>query len=213
MGKLVLPKTAAVTSNQNSQPKSNTPALLSLIFGILGFLVLPLIGSLLAIITGHMGRAKAKKGAGRGGLALAGLLLGYLALILTLFLGYWSISYYQQYTALAKQHMATQKTDNDEDSVYSDVGSDAALKMATLWVETRVAKGTNLNEVTEPLTLNPEEQKYWQKIDIRQGSIYAYPRSGSSEPLLLMSVQAGKKMQWACAGKIPREANDYCASL
>ena len=39
---------------------SNTPAIISLISAILGWLVLPFIGSLIAIITGHIGRKRPK---------------------------------------------------------------------------------------------------------------------------------------------------------
>jgi hypothetical protein len=67
--------------------KTSTLAIISLIAGIVGWTVLPLIGSLVAVITGHMAKAEIKEHAGSlggDGLATAGLVLGYLSLALGL---------------------------------------------------------------------------------------------------------------------------------
>jgi hypothetical protein len=71
-------------SNQTYQappvkPNSNM-ALASLILGILGWTLLPTIGSIGAIVTGHMAKneIKGSMGAlGGDGMATAGLILGY----------------------------------------------------------------------------------------------------------------------------------------
>jgi hypothetical protein len=64
--------------------RTSTTAIISLIAGILGFVqVLPFIGPVVAIITGHMAKSEIKKSAGMvsgGGMATAGLILGYIAL-------------------------------------------------------------------------------------------------------------------------------------
>lgn len=63
-----------------TQPKDSTMALLSMIFGIAAFLVLPGIGAIAAIILGHLGKSEIKKSAGMlkgNGMATAGLILGY----------------------------------------------------------------------------------------------------------------------------------------
>lgn len=67
-------------------PQNSTTAILSLVFGIASWLVLPVIGAVLAVICGHLARAdirRAPAGALQGdGMAIAGLILGYLHLLL-----------------------------------------------------------------------------------------------------------------------------------
>jgi hypothetical protein len=68
-----------------SSTETNALAIVSLIFGVLGWTVLPLIGNLVAIVTGHIARGQVRLSAGAeqgDGLALAGLILGYLGLLL-----------------------------------------------------------------------------------------------------------------------------------
>ena len=66
-------------------PHNSTMAIISLIGGIAGWTVLPFIGSIVAIITGHMAKSEIKKGGGMvtgNGMATAGLILGYLNIAL-----------------------------------------------------------------------------------------------------------------------------------
>ena len=68
-----------------SATETNALAIVSLIFGILGWTVLPLVGNFVAIVTGHIARSQVRLSAGTqqgDGLALAGLILGYLGLLL-----------------------------------------------------------------------------------------------------------------------------------
>jgi len=72
---------------QNSTQVPEAPALsiASLVFGILNLCLLPFIGGLIAVITGHMARSeiRASKGTrGGDGLALSGLILGYAGMAL-----------------------------------------------------------------------------------------------------------------------------------
>ena len=70
-------------------PPSNTLptsplAVASLVFGIACWIVLPVLGSLGAIICGHMAKREIREGVGRlggGGMATAGLVLGYVHLV------------------------------------------------------------------------------------------------------------------------------------
>ncbi|OQA33917.1 MAG: hypothetical protein BWY57_00883 [Betaproteobacteria bacterium ADurb.Bin341] len=65
--------------------QTSSTAIVSLVFGILGWTLLPWIGSIVAIITGHMARAEIRRDPGRidgDGMAVAGLLLGWIMLIL-----------------------------------------------------------------------------------------------------------------------------------
>ncbi len=55
-------------------------AMVSLIFGIATWIILPVIGAIVAIITGHIARRDIAAGMGRltgSGMATAGLILGY----------------------------------------------------------------------------------------------------------------------------------------
>jgi hypothetical protein len=58
-------------------------AIVSLVFGLLGWSFLPMLGSLVAIITGHLARGEIRREPARlqgDGLAIAGLVLGYAAI-------------------------------------------------------------------------------------------------------------------------------------
>ena len=62
-----------------AKPNSNL-ALASLILGILGWTIIPTIGSIAAVITGHMAKNEIKSSMGElggDGMATAGLVLGY----------------------------------------------------------------------------------------------------------------------------------------
>ncbi|MBS7455641.1 DUF4190 domain-containing protein [Coralloluteibacterium stylophorae] len=60
-------------------------AVASLVSGILGWTILPLIGALVAVVTGHLARGEIRREPDRyegDGLAVAGLVLGWAALAL-----------------------------------------------------------------------------------------------------------------------------------
>jgi hypothetical protein len=71
--------------------RTSTAAIISLITGILGFVqILPVIGPIAAIISGHMAKSEIKKSGGMvtgNGMATAGLILGYLMLVTGICLG------------------------------------------------------------------------------------------------------------------------------
>ena len=65
---------------------TSTLAVVSLVAGILGWTLLPLLGSLGAIITGHLARGEIRRSAGAidgNGFAIAGLVLGWGSVIVT----------------------------------------------------------------------------------------------------------------------------------
>ena len=63
--------------------RTNGMAIASLVCGIAGWVVFPFVAPLLAIIFGHVARGQIRQsGEGGGGMALAGLLLGYINLAL-----------------------------------------------------------------------------------------------------------------------------------
>ena len=64
-------------------PRTNNLAIVSLIFGIVAWVLCPIVGAIVAVITGHRARGEIRvSGEGGDGLALAGLILGYLNLAL-----------------------------------------------------------------------------------------------------------------------------------
>jgi hypothetical protein len=65
---------------------TNDKALISLIAGILGLTLLPLIGSIVAVVTGGMARREIRDSAGAyggEGMATAGLVLGWIGIALS----------------------------------------------------------------------------------------------------------------------------------
>ncbi|HEY1137922.1 MAG TPA: DUF4190 domain-containing protein [Xanthomonadaceae bacterium] len=69
-----------------NERKTSTLAIVSLIAGILGWTLLPILGSLGAIITGHMARGEIRRSNGAldgDGMALIGLVLGWLSVIIS----------------------------------------------------------------------------------------------------------------------------------
>ena len=68
----------------SSPPQTSNLALISLIAGILGITILPFIGSVVAVFTGHMARKEIAESGGTltgDGMALAGLILGYFVIV------------------------------------------------------------------------------------------------------------------------------------
>ena len=65
-------------------PPNSTLAMVSMIAGIVGWVLAPLLGSLVAIVTGHMAKREIRESMGRlggDGMATAGLVMGYLQLV------------------------------------------------------------------------------------------------------------------------------------
>lgn len=59
---------------------NSTLAIVSVVSGVLSWVLLPLVGAIVAVITGHMARNEIRNANGRlagGGLATIGLILGY----------------------------------------------------------------------------------------------------------------------------------------
>jgi hypothetical protein len=65
--------------------QTNTLAIVSLISGIVGLFMLPVIGGIVAVVTGHMAKKQIQESLGAqggGGMATAGLIMGYISLVL-----------------------------------------------------------------------------------------------------------------------------------
>ena len=73
--------------NAPAPAPTSTAAIVSLSFGIAGWVLLPLLAAIVAIVAGHMARAEIRRSQGAlqgDGLAIAGLILGYGNLLLML---------------------------------------------------------------------------------------------------------------------------------
>ncbi len=72
----------------NTPVRTTSPlAIVSMVFGILGWTLVPWIGSIVAVITGHLARGEIRRASGHldgDGMAIAGLVLGYAMLALSL---------------------------------------------------------------------------------------------------------------------------------
>lgn len=65
--------------------QTSTLAIISLISGILGWTIVPTLGAIVAVITGHMAKNEIRRSGGMltgDGLATAGMVLGYIHLAL-----------------------------------------------------------------------------------------------------------------------------------
>lgn len=87
-----------------------------------------------------------------------------------------------------------------------------ALNMAKVWVETRLAKGTRLNEINEAIDVPASQKEFWQSITLSQGAITAIPAGSTAErAVLLLPMQSQGQLIWACAGDIPQAIESICA--
>ena len=73
----------------NAMTRTTSPmAIISLVTGILGWTLLPFLGSLVAVVTGHMARGEIRRAPERlegDGMAIAGLILGYASIAMAVF--------------------------------------------------------------------------------------------------------------------------------
>lgn len=87
--------------------QTSTLAIVSLIFGVLGWTLLPFIGSIVAIVTGHLGRGEIRREPERlqgDGLAVGGLVLGYVAVALAVLAGLIFVLFFGGLVWLGSQH-------------------------------------------------------------------------------------------------------------
>lgn len=83
---LQMPSTVVPQRSHVQAPPTSNMALVSLIMGILGWVALPIIGSVLAVVFGHAALGEIDRSEGQlggRGMAQIGLVLGYVALALS----------------------------------------------------------------------------------------------------------------------------------
>lgn len=70
-----------VTPESVTVAKTNILAIVALVTGIAGLTVIPFVSSIVAVVTGHMARKEVRRTGEQGdGLALAGLITGYIGI-------------------------------------------------------------------------------------------------------------------------------------
>jgi len=75
--------------------KTNTLSIVALVAGIAGLTVVPFVSSIVAVVTGHMARKEVRRTGEQGeGLALAGLITGYIGLGLGLLVAILLIAFF-----------------------------------------------------------------------------------------------------------------------
>lgn len=171
--------------------QDNLFAPISMICGLAAWTILPFIGAMAAIFTGHIAYAKAKRLRVSGkGAALTGLIMGYSGLALaTVLLGVWlalppetqlvgsSCSGYSRYTnchrAPTSHAFACQQSQR---TLLNEIPPAAEPILAVqAWVEEQVKQGTPLNQIDLNYVLSEEQKRYWQRIEVQQGTLIATP--------------------------------------
>jgi hypothetical protein len=82
-----MPELESLPPPNEAPAPTSTLSLTSLMMGILGWIFLPVVGGIIAIITGHLAKKEIRQSEGLlggNGLATAGLVLGYANLVLGL---------------------------------------------------------------------------------------------------------------------------------
>ena len=209
---------------------------LALLFGIAAFAVLPLLnaldmGSLLAD-TGVPSYALPVALAvlalvcgfkGEGGAALAGKILGVLCLLLVglcaavtqfapqfnhLVQPVYRLAGLEEPVAVSSVTGKPVPEIELKPAVNPDSPADALVFTQNIVAE-RVSQGVELNQITEALTLNDTQQKYWLNVSILQGAINATPVDGE-KALVMLPLQEGKQITWICSGEVPQQVRSLC---
>ena len=203
--------------------QDNLFAPISMACGIAAWTLLPFIGAVAAILTGHIAYAKAKRLRVSGkGAALVGLIMGYSGLSLfTLLLGVWlalppdisllgnatpsDIEVSQ--TAIAPSQATHLPASKAPRALLNEIPPVAEpILAAQAWVEEQVQQGMPLNQINLDYALSEEHKRYWQRIEIQQGTLVATPlpdKHGLAVQVMILSVLNGKQVEWACVGQLP----------
>ena len=158
------------------QQKTNSTAIISLIFGIAQFVVCPIVGAIVAIVTGHIARgqiARSNGAEGGRGLATAGTILGYVGLALTVLAIAGAIVFF---------------------AVFADDVERAALRSEARDFVDRAQEEATLsgNDVRDPEVL---QRAYVQHRDDDYGGMTL----ADGTPILGASVDDGERNRWRIA--------------
>ena len=189
-----------------AQTGTNNLAVVSLVFGILNWLLLPFIGSLVAIITGHMARGQIKQtGQDGGGMALAGLILGYVwwALLVPILgiLAAIALPAYQGYVERAQTVQLTQP-----------------LEVLRHQVELDILSGQAVADINRDQASVAANKTLFTELEVAEGIIHAEYSQDSKVPAAMRGqsllaepeVEADGKVTWYCETEM---ADQYLPDL
>lgn len=200
----------------------NLFAPISLVCGIAAWTLLPFIGAVGAIFTGHVAYAKAKRLHVSGKkLALAGLIMGYSGITFTTILfGVW-LALPPEVSLWGNNKMASQASvTTSATAIQKNAHTSAPPRARNLnnihpaaepilavqaWVQEQVQQGTPLNQINFNYPLSEEQMRYWQRLEVQQGTLVATPlpdKNGLAVQVMILSVLNGKRVEWACVGQL-----------
>lgn len=181
------------------QGGNNTLSIVALVCGLLAWFILPVIGALIAIITGHIARSQIKRtGESGAGLALTGLILGYIYFV---FIGFAiaaaiTLPAYQDYVYRAKTREA------------------AAL------LEPYRMTLTQKQPENQEIAISNAAREYWQNVRIENETLIAQFGNGTKVPsmlrnesLFIRAEQQNQQIVWHCEYSVkvkPRMLPHYC---
>lgn len=147
------------TRKPNNGNKTNGLAITSLVFGILSYVILPVIGAIVAIVTGHIARSQIKRDEQDGaGLALAGLILGYINFFIA-GLGIVAAIVLPAYHDYVLRHNMETAT--------------AILAAERYQLEKNIiAEPAKKDEMNQTIVLNDMAKTYWQNAQIENGEMW-----------------------------------------
>lgn len=192
-----LPENSSYSVKQPPQ-NINPLAVVSLIFGILSWIFLPFIGALIAIITGHIACRQPQQN--EQGVARAGLILGYLQLLLTILL----------LALLAVPLYSAYQENNSSEAAYALIEPQRLNLMLPEYAD------------AQTVALSQEAQQYWQNVSIENHVITA--QFGSGEKVagdlknVVLQIEAVTDENgvtvWQCRSEKLRSVlfPDYCES-
>lgn len=192
-----LPENSSYSVKQPPQ-NINPLAVVSLIFGILSWIFLPFIGALIAIITGHIACRQPQQN--EQGVARAGLILGYLQLLLTILL----------LALLAVPLYSAYQENNSSEAAYALIEPQRLNLMLPEYAD------------AQTVALSQEAQQYWQNVSIENHMITA--QFGSGEKVagdlknVVLQIEAVTDENgvtvWHCRSETLRSVlfPDYCES-
>ncbi|MCP2040317.1 type II secretory pathway pseudopilin PulG [Neisseria sp. HSC-16F19] len=181
--------------------ETSSLALVSLIFGILGWLLLPLVGSLTAVITGHMARADIRRTGKQGdGMAIAGLILGYLWWVLLIpilgILAAIALPAYQDYTHRAQAQPMHVQLDEVRRAIDGHLSSGVLPENINLDQEETLTALGAYGDYFEEAQINEAV------LEVRYAHHESVPEPMRGEVLYIIPDVSEGVVQWQCTGSL-----------
>lgn len=184
------------------EPKDGTNALaiVSLTTGIASWVIIPFIGGLAAVITGHIARSQIRKSGEAGGpMALIGLIFGYLNILIFII-------------GIAAAIMLP---------AYAEYVQRSKIKTALATLETHRPELLHGQPENQAIALTAQTSPYWESIKIENGVLtakfansQAIPKRYQGETFAVRAVPHNGQTEWQCVFSLsvaPRQYPEYCS--